>query len=455
MSKAVVKEALEDFSLRSLHLAKMTGVSCATHAIQDAFLLQHTGVGCKYKAATQFAQHDWVSHPNRREAWTQVDEISLVKGSAERIGPFARSWWDRRRSGVMIVVTAYFIELTGDDTSDYVRKTEATMPCPMVWIPTVGPNGGFFDGYASVMLALMQKWDWKAEPAHPERVGVVGHFFHRYEMDQVADVQQLQGLIKALGLDLGPVLFGGQPYATGASAVDCGVLVQLPYARPAARGLRRLLKKRRVVELDLPMGIAGTQRFLRTLGAFTGVAEARTEALIQRHTDAVRDHLGHLSNHRFKELNAWIFADTPMAAGLVTILTELGVPVRYVGLRDDVLGGKSGFFEAVTANGVDPAGIEIAERPSLRRIQQDVLPRIRQTPGCVVIGSSVELAVFKRDAGIDRYTTDDTILLEAGVPSNNHHVAHASPSLGFQGVLVWAQRILDAALRSSLGRHQG
>ena len=41
------KRTLEDFALKGNHLAKMTGVSLAVHAIPDAFLLMHTGVGCK------------------------------------------------------------------------------------------------------------------------------------------------------------------------------------------------------------------------------------------------------------------------------------------------------------------------------------------------------------------------------------------------------------------------
>ena len=49
---------LEHYSLKTLHLGRMTGVSLGVHAIPDAFLLMHTGVGCKYKAASQIANHD-------------------------------------------------------------------------------------------------------------------------------------------------------------------------------------------------------------------------------------------------------------------------------------------------------------------------------------------------------------------------------------------------------------
>ena len=87
---------IEDYSLKSMHLAKMTGIMMGVHAIKDAFLLMHTGVGCKYKTAAQLSQHDWATHPNKKEGWTQVGDRAVIKGSSGRIGPFARSWAERR-----------------------------------------------------------------------------------------------------------------------------------------------------------------------------------------------------------------------------------------------------------------------------------------------------------------------------------------------------------------------
>lgn len=449
------RTTVEDFAIKGLSLAKMTGVSAAVHAIKDAFLLQHTGVGCKYKAAAQLAQHDWASHPNKREAWTQVGEVSLIKGAATRIGPFARTWWERRRPGLMVVVTAYFIELTGDDTSDYVKTTEATLPCPMVTVKTAGPNGGFYDGYASVMYELIRLMDWKKEAAKPRRVTILGHFFHRYEMDQVADVQQLQSLIRAVDLEPGPILFSGRPWAELEDAHESGVVVQLPNALPVVKKLRRQLKKRQVVSLDLPMGIAGTSRFLRELGAATGADPARIEARIERHIEAITVHMGHIGNHRMRELHAWVFADTPQAAGIVTILRELGVPVQYVGLRDTVLGGRSALLETLSKNRIDPGDAEIVERPSLYQIQQEIVPAVLSRRGALVIGSSHELAVFTRDTRLTARSDAGVMLLETGLPSNNYHAAYAAPSLGFQGVLAWTQRLLDASLRSSIGGQGG
>ena len=68
MSLPRKRKTLEDFALKGMHYAKMTGVMAASHAISDSFLLMHSGVGCKYKTAAQAAQHDLGEHPNEREA---------------------------------------------------------------------------------------------------------------------------------------------------------------------------------------------------------------------------------------------------------------------------------------------------------------------------------------------------------------------------------------------------
>jgi nitrogenase molybdenum-iron protein alpha/beta subunit len=457
MSRATEQRTtVEDFALKGLQLAKMTGVSAAAHAVSDSFLLQHAGVGCKYKAAAQQAQHDWGSHPNKREAWTQVGETSLIKGAAERIGPFARTWYDRRRPGVMIVVTAYFIELTGDDTADYVRQTEQTLPCPVITVPTAGPNGGFYDGYAGVMWELMQRMAWKDAPTRTRTAAVLGHFFHRYEMDQIADVEQLRALIKVAGLEVGPVLFAGESWAQAEQAPACDVAIELPYAYPVRRKIKRTLRKRTHVVADLPIGLAGTSRFLRQLVRETGGDPAPVEAYITAEVERTREFIAYVTNHRLRELNAWIFADTPLAAGLVTLLGEIGIPVAYVGLRDDSLGGKTVFYEMLDRNGVDPSGFEIDERPSLYRIQQAVVSRVVGQRGAIVIGSSHELSVFTRDIRLISAGTDAHVaLLETGMPSNNYHAAFSAPTFGYQGVLAWTQRILDASLRSEVGGYGG
>ena len=438
---------LEGYALKGMHLAKMTGVSVAVHAIPDAFLLMHTGVGCKYKTAAQVANHDWGTHPNKREAWTQVAEMQLIKGCSTRIGPFARSWYERRRPNFMAVVSAYFIELTGEDFSDAVVEAEATLPCAMALVGTSAPNKGFYDGYASLMLEVVKRLDWKAPPVRAKEAAVLGFFFHRYESDQKGDLGQLRTLCKAAGLTLGPVLFSGRPHAELEKAPEAAFVLQLPYARPKEKKFKRLLKRRQVVHLDLPMGVAGTSRFLRTLAEASGADMRRVETYIAGQEKAILGQLLKISE-RFRNVEVAVFADTPLAAGLVSLLHEMGIRVPMVGLRDTAgcLGGIRAFQETLGRDGVPFDGMEILEEPSLRLIRERLHQRLGEGRLSGVIGSSHELNVLTH-APRTMALSLNTFLLETGFPSDSHHVTYGIPSLGYMGAVAWAQRVLDG-LRS-------
>lgn len=458
MSRPPARETLEDFALKSMNFAKMTGVAVAAHAVSDSFLLMHSGVGCKYKTAAQGAEHDLAEHPNVREAWTQISESHLIAGCSERIGPFARAWWERRNSAVMIVVSAYFIELTGDDIGAAVGRVEDTLPdCDMVYVNTVAPNTGFFDGYASVVVALMRRMDWSRPPSRRGHATVLGGMFTRYEPDAKADVAQLKSLLKVAGWEAGPILFSGQPYAELKQAPESGLTVMLPYMRPRESEARELLGSRATVDVDLPIGFAGTANFVRALARNSGTDTRKVEAWITQQTDAVRAQLQRVSE-QLRHQSFAVFAETPLAAGLVALLHELGVRTPLVGLRDTSasLGGREAFDAALVRLGVNPQGITVLAEPSMRTVRDRCLAALDRGEITGVIGSSHELDLFQR-AGSGNGPMRDLALLETGYPSNRTHAVLMQPTYGFAGAAAWAQRILDVSFgpRQSSGLRFG
>ena len=435
---------LEDFALKGLQLAKMTGVTLAVHAVSDAFLLMHTGVGCKYKAGVQVSGHDWVRHPNQHEAWTQVGEMSLIKGAGERIGPFARSYWDRRRPGIMVLVSAYFLELIGDDIASFADDAEETIPCPLVRVGTEAPNKGFFGGYANTQYGMLAKLPFKTNPATaPKQATVVGAFFSRYEQDCLADTAQLKRLIKATGLAPGPVFFSGRPWSELKEGWRSKHVIELPYMRPVRTKLKRLMKNRNVVRTDLPMGLAGTRRWLVEVAKSAGGNVPLAEAFAKREAARARAAMDIVSGP-MSDLRIVVFADTPYAAGLVTILSEMGLNIAFVGLRDTSLGGADEFHAILARNGVALENTEVVETPSLHWLSTEGRARVKRIEWHLIIGSSIELDVF-------RYEERSPVLLEAGFPCNNHHAVSLMPSYGYAGISAWAQRLLTAAVSSRPG----
>ena len=110
---------------------------------------------------------------------------------------------------------------------------------------------------------------------------MLGFFFHRYEADQTADLAQIRQLFKVTGQSCGPIWFSGQPWAELATAAESARVVVLPYLRSVQRKLARRLRKRQLINLDLPMGIGGTCRFVREL-AQAVACSAATAAITAR-----------------------------------------------------------------------------------------------------------------------------------------------------------------------------
>jgi len=198
------------------------------------------------------------------------------------------------------------------------------------------------------------------------------------------------------------------------------------------------------------MGIAGTSRFVRTLGEALGQDAQTTEAWIEARLEAIRPRLSHLAG-TFHGVKVAIFADTPLAAGLTTIMVELGVDVVLVGLRDKVLGGSAAFYDALSKNGVEVSeAMRVLGAPALRTVRSEILGLAKEGAVHAVIGSSIELDTLSwtRDTEV---AMGRVTLLETGFPAKDHHTAVPVPSLGFEGVLYWAQRLLNGVMAPRMG----
>lgn len=425
------------YSLKSQNLGLMSGVSVGVHAIPDAFLLMHTGVGCKYKAASQIANHDWQRHPNRREGWTEVGDQALIKGSADRIGPYARSWAARRAPGVMVMVTSTFLDMTGEDFGAAIRATERDLDCPVIQIDTPGFDGDLYAGFARLVAAIAGQVDWQqAGQTRPDEVGLLGYFFDRYEADHLGNLQQLRFLLDGIGLKLGPVLLSGRPYADLLRLGGAGHLLSLPHMAPAGQALQDACP-RAIQPVDLPFGLSGSAAWLRAVASATGIGAGRLESFIDAQRKHARPELAKVAD-RFRGLPVALFAETPLAAGLCCLLLEMGLRPRLIGLRDASLGGRPAFARAVERAGHElPADLDILEHPSLLQIADCLDERAKASELGLVIGSAVERNLMNREPG------RAGAFIEIGFPSTHFHATRAEPILGFGGAVAFAQRVIN------------
>lgn len=439
---------LEDYAMKAGY-GRLTGVSIACHAIRDAYLLMHVGVGCKNKV-THLLAHDWEQHCNLRQGWTEVSDQDLIMGSSRRIGPYLRSWQKRMDSGYVVVVSVTFLELTGEDVEGEIRRALDGAPVPVDLIPALGFDGDEFDGYASVAQAVLAKVDWK-RPVKRGQVSVLGYFFDRYEGDHTGNMVQLAGLLSGVGASLGPVLFSGRTYAEHLEVSTSEVLVTLPYLPEgeAAVAAEARTQGRRVVATDLPMGFAGTTRWLKTVGAALRIDPRKVAAYTDKREERARGSLEKMFS-RWSRHRVAVFAEPPLAAGVCAMLLELGMQPTLVGLRGKGLGGAAYFRAVLERNGQAlPEGAEVLEDPSLARIQNSVRQLLEQGLVDGIIGSATELnPVRTMDARQPRARAESPLgepfVLELGFPCLNYHALQQMPFMGYGGVVSFAQRMIDA-----------
>jgi len=446
----VSKEDLEHFRLKSLDQGQFTGTFIAVHAVRDGFLMMHCGVGCKHKATSQLTEHD-LGRSAEHEGWTEVGDAELIEGSAHRIGPYIRSWYDRMRPGLIIANSVTFLDLTGDDTRHTVDEAGESVPCPVHFVSVPGYEGDLFSGYSAVVLAVARGLDWTTEPGPPTDVAIAGYLFDRYEGDHLGNLAQLGSLLKSIGCQLKSTLFSGSLYAELTRAPDAGTLLAFPIMHPHLRRLKRWTK-RSPVPTDLPMGIEGTAHWLRTVGAATGVSTERTEHVIDAQRQRTQQRLK-LSRVLLSGLRVAVFADLPHAVGLLHVLSDLGCTPVLVGIRGHTLGGEDAFKEAAERSQAPlDDDLLILGNPSIHRVRKEMEQLISDRKVDALIGSSTDInAVASLSASVavqidhgGDWTGSGPKIIEFGFPCRDHHVVRSSPTLGFAGVLGWADRIINA-----------
>jgi len=437
---------LEPFALKAHHYGRITGVSMAVHSIPDAFLLLHTGVGCKYKAAAQLSVHDWARQPHRREGWTEAGDAALIRGAVERIGPYVRSWYDRQQPGLIIVSTASHLEMAGEDIAGAVRQADATVPCPVRYVHGLGFEGDLYDGYRAVLSTVIDELPWTDVKPEKGHVAVVGYPFDRYESDHSANLHQLRNLLREVGQELTAVLFSGQPTGRLAAAARAETLLVLPYAHSLADQLATT--GRRVVKTDLPVGLRCTTAWLDHLARELG-ADHRKVAASARRLAGYADQELNLLRTRLTSGRSAVFAETPLAAGLTDLVSGLGLDPVLVGLRDRSLGGAAAFRRGLAQADLElrPDAV-LLEDPSLWSARAHLRDGLRERQVVAVLGSAAELGGLTHGSLAEQTAHGPRIHrfapLILGFPSSGHHAVQSQPTYGYGGAVTIAQRLLDA-----------
>lgn len=363
----------------AMRLPFLNGVYIAVDALSDAYLIVD-GPYCVFtKAEMQYCHnlrsrllppigHRRVVHTGQVQDREEVKSLSTDR-TAQVDGIFA-GVCAQPDAGIVLSTTFDFHELVGFPMKEITRR-HARPGGPLVaHIPSKSLGGTWLEGYARTCEALARAVALRPGKGRGNAAAIVGYLFDRDEPDHAGNLRELKRLLAGLGLSVESIWLSGGGLSELEAAERAGVVISFPYAREAAR----IVAKRtgaKLIEVELPLGLSGTERFLKKVAAGSGRRGRAAPLAAAESLAAVRD----VQSHALRIIagrEAEILQEDPsLDAGLRELCAELGLLLRSSGdPRRRVRFAPTG--EALTAEAVHvpmgyPNYVEhpVSERPFL------------------------------------------------------------------------------------------
>jgi nitrogenase molybdenum-iron protein alpha/beta subunit len=328
-----------------------------------------------------------------------------------------------RAPGIHAVLALEFdyVHLTGFPLERVAAEVAARVDVPVLTLPCLSFDGDWLDGYARVLECLAEAVPLAPGRARPGHVAVVGYLYDRAEGDHRGNQAEIQRLLAPLGVTIASWWLGGQGYAELGAAAEASLVVSFPYARRAAARVAERLGVP-LVEVDLPLGLAGTERFLRRVAEATGAAD-RVEGLIEREAaDTVRD--------TERAVLRWL------AGNRVSVTQDVHLAEALRGFADEV--------------GLEVVDVCVVGRQSRERVTPGesrhvmVLPLAKPREPSPDVHFEVASPAFQRVSG-------GRVRVLFGYPNYVEHALLERPFLGYRGFRWLVEALVGARLRDEYG----
>ncbi|MBI5210173.1 MAG: hypothetical protein HY927_09415 [Elusimicrobia bacterium] len=406
------------------------GVLLAVNAVADAYLVLD-GPGCSfYRGMMIHGRHDWASTllsvtGHHRFQFCGVSADSIATSYELKVREVIRKVGELPHAKAVLVTSLPMCTVAG---TDYGRLLNAELKRkPGLVVPARALAGGWLDGYAATLDTLAEGLDLAGGRPRAGDVAVVGYFMDRGEGEHRGNVAELGRLCRGLGLRLVSTWLSGSTVSGLKRVRHARTIISLPHGRRAAAILARRVKAG-LVEMDLPFGLAGTEAWVRRLGAALG-RKRQAEAFIDKELGRAAARLEWVVPFSFLNRKVVFIGDPHLARGMAELCSEVGASLEAAFL--------TGRPEAAASNGRKggrrpaQAAWEVEPHTALVRRRWDELSR-----------RGVDLLVGNTDAF--SLLKPGCACVEFGYPSISHHVLRDEPYLGFEGAVGFYQRMMNS-----------
>lgn len=419
----------------------LVGVYLGVNALPDVRLIVD-GPDCSYwKTEYIHGMHDAMATLNDVAGHHRITNTALHPYEKKMLG----SWDDalgarirelaRHEGTSAVLVSAMPMAVMGGvDYDRLCAQAEAETGRPVVHVPGRSLRDDWLGGYATLLDSLAARLPEGRLPATPAasaegatdgrpRVGIVGLLFDRNEGDGRGNVREIERLVGGAGAKVSSLWLSGRPWDDLDAIRTSDVVVSLPYGRAAAKTVARRLEVP-LVELDLPIGLGESERFVREVAAAVGrdaVADVFVEAELRRVVPRIEPFVDAL----FLGRRVGFVGDPHTARGVADLLKLLGAELSYAVLT------------CQRRNAGDPAALGVPQgrvlvEPTQAALQPFLSERWAEDPVDLVVTNTAQ-----------HQPEDPDRIVELGFPSPFTHRLLERPYLGFDGALALVETLAN------------
>lgn len=398
-----------------------TGVFLALNAIENSVMVMNSPRCALIRGMKVFGHHDLLStvyssrgeHRLMSTNWTRYEDVC---GDETGFSNLLRHAATQHSSAWLFAFQNISSFASGFDLHGLVDGVCDETGARIISVDGPRLDGDWLDGYDEVLSKVLE-WRLRgSDLAQVTPLMVAGHLFTRNEADEVANVAEIKRLLDALGIEGAELMLSGGTLPLTPLAVEKFAL--FPYAGARTRAV--VARSSGVAaDVELPIGIGGTVKWLEDLGRLTGKEESAAK-LVERELQALIPWVQWIVPEYLTGRRALVVGDPHLVSGLLAFLCELGIEVTT----------------SLVVTSHDRGRLDFPHCPN---------PSIEQFVDCSRPGS-VDFAIGN---GVFAPLSQqcDLPYIEIGYPSYLTHALYERPFLGFAGARCIIDSIFNTLLR--------
>ncbi|MBR4841221.1 MAG: hydrogenase [Paludibacteraceae bacterium] len=252
-------------------------------AIDRACPVLHSGPGCAQKLSDTTGSSGYLSP--QIFPCTSINEKDVVFGGVKKLETTIANALKVIDADLYVVLTGCIPEIVGDDVAEVVSRF-ADAEKPVVYAPTAGFKGNNYKGHEQVVEAIVTQYLKKSDQKQRGLVNLWADVPYQ-DLFWLGNIRELENLLREIGLTPNTI-FGYQRGIENINKIPQAEFNLLVSPWVGLKNMKTMEKRLGLPYLHypvLPVGATETGKFLREVGKFANIDEAKVEAVIKKHED--------------------------------------------------------------------------------------------------------------------------------------------------------------------------